>query len=99
MAYRFNPPPNWPIDDPAWSAPPGWQPDPSWGPAPEGWNFWVHADAPAESAAPEPTEPGPEPTSAVPGPEPTCAEEAAAEGWTERIGEAEAQLGAGRETV
>src|SRR5699024_2147477 len=68
MAYRFNPPPNWPIDDPAWSPPPGWQPDPSWGPAPEGWNFWVHADAPAESAAPEPTEPGPEPTSAVPGP-------------------------------
>lgn len=55
MAYRFNPPPNWPIDDPQWSPPPGWQPDPSWGPAPEGWNFWVSAeDAPAApSAAPE----------------------------------------------
>ena len=44
MAYRFNPPPNWPIDDPEWAPPPGWQPDPSWGPAPEGWSFWVDAD-------------------------------------------------------
>jgi hypothetical protein len=57
MAYRFNPPPNWPIDDPSWTPPPGWQPDPSWGPAPEGWNFWIAAeDAPSptpidESAA------------------------------------------------
>lgn len=48
MAYRFNPPPNWPLDDPAWSPPPGWQPDPSWGPAPEGWNFWVVAEEPSE---------------------------------------------------
>ncbi|WP_193104528.1 hypothetical protein [Brachybacterium sp. FME24] len=55
MAYRFNPPPNWPIDDPNWSPPPGWQPDSSWGPAPEGWNFWIEGDAPAaaESTAPE----------------------------------------------
>ena len=48
MAYRFNPPPNWPIEDADWTPPPGWQPDPSWGPAPDGWNFWVQADeAPA----------------------------------------------------
>ena len=56
MAYRFNPPPNWPIDDPSWTPPPGWQPDPSWGPAPEGWNFWISAeDAPSAPAqgAPE----------------------------------------------
>ena len=45
MAYRFNPPPNWPIDDADWTPPPGWQPDPSWGPAPEGWNFWIAEDA------------------------------------------------------
>lgn len=41
MAYRFNPPPNWPVSEPGWTPPPGWQPDPSWGPVPEGWNFWV----------------------------------------------------------
>ncbi|MDN5899792.1 MAG: hypothetical protein L0H74_06945 [Brachybacterium sp.] len=51
MAYRFNPPPNWPIEDASWSPPPGWQPDPSWGPAPEGWNFWVAQEqAPAAPA-------------------------------------------------
>ena len=52
MAYRFNPPPNWPVEDANWTPPPGWQPDPSWGPAPEGWNFWVEGDA-APAAAPE----------------------------------------------
>lgn len=41
MAYRFNPPPNWPVNEPGWTPPAGWQPDPSWGPAPEGWEFWV----------------------------------------------------------
>ncbi|MCT2294550.1 hypothetical protein M3F57_00115 [Brachybacterium muris] len=51
MAYRFNPPPNWPIEDPNWTPPPGWQPDPSWGPPPADWNFWVADDAPAESVA------------------------------------------------
>lgn len=45
MAYRFNPPPNWPVEEPGWTPPPGWQPDPSWGPAPEGWNFWVEEGA------------------------------------------------------
>ena len=54
MAYRFNPPPNWPIDDANWSPPPGWQPDPSWGPAPEGWNFWIATD---EVSAAQPAEP------------------------------------------
>src|SRR5699024_4909910 len=53
MAYRFNPPPNWPIEDSNWSPPPGWQPDPSWGPAPEGWNFWVADDQPSADPAPE----------------------------------------------
>ena len=51
MAYRFNPPPNWPIEDPNWTPPPGWQPDPSWGPPPAYWNFWVADDTPAESVA------------------------------------------------
>ncbi|MGP9601962.1 hypothetical protein ACT3SY_03955 [Brachybacterium sp. AOP42-E1-35] len=54
MAYRFNPPPNWPIDDANWSPPPGWQPDPSWGPAPDGWNFWTASEqAPAPQATSE----------------------------------------------
>src|SRR5699024_9551860 len=53
MAYRFNPPPNWPIEDSNWSPPPGWQPDPSWGPAPAGWNFWVADDQPSADQAPE----------------------------------------------
>lgn len=52
MAYRFNPPPNWPIEDPNWTPPPGWQPDPSWGPPPADWNFWVDAESPVD-AAPE----------------------------------------------
>ncbi|WP_394216322.1 hypothetical protein [Brachybacterium vulturis] len=51
MAYRFNPPPNWPIEDAGWSPPPGWQPDPSWGPAPEGWNFWVAEEQPPAAPA------------------------------------------------
>src|SRR5699024_8801863 len=50
---RFNPPPNWPIEDSNWSPPPGWQPDPSWGPAPEGGNFWVADDQPSADPAPE----------------------------------------------
>jgi hypothetical protein len=61
MPYRFNPPPNWPIDDPDWTPPPGWQPDPAWGPVPEGWNFWVDAEqASAPASAPE-AEPAPVP--------------------------------------
>lgn len=51
MAYRFNPPPNWPVGEPGWTPPPGWQPDPTWGPAPEGWTFWTdEADAPQADA-------------------------------------------------
>lgn len=72
MAYRFNPPPTWPIEDPNWTPPPGWQPDPSWGPPPADWNFWVDADATAaeepaaaapvakEPAAEAPVDPAPE---------------------------------------
>ena len=52
MSYRFNPPPNWHIEETNWTPPPGWQPDPAWGPAPEGWNFWIEdtGDAPAAAA-------------------------------------------------
>jgi len=46
MAFRFNPPPGWPIPQPGWAPPHGWQPDPSWPPPPPGWNLWVD-DAPA----------------------------------------------------
>lgn len=48
MAYRFNPPPNWPQPPVGWMPPPGWQPDPSWPPPPMGWQLWVEvADQPA----------------------------------------------------
>ena len=53
MAYRFNPPPNWQIEDPDWTPPPGWQPDPAWGPAPDGWNFWIPADQAPEGQVPD----------------------------------------------
>lgn len=53
MAYRFNPPPNWPIEEAGWTPPPGWTPDPEWGPAPDGWNFWAEAeDSAAAGSAP-----------------------------------------------
>ncbi len=71
MAYRFNPPPNWPIDDAGWTPPPGWQPDPSWGPAPEGWNFWIDAD---EAAAP--TAPAEDEATHVAGAEPAVEDDA-----------------------
>lgn len=69
MAYRFNPPPNWPVDRDNWQPPPGWQPDPSWGPAPEGWNYWVDDSTPRPvqdtgaaraDRAPSPEQPAPE---------------------------------------
>lgn len=56
MAYRFNPPPNWPVDEPGWTPPPGWQPDPSWGPAPDGWNFWVEDAAEPSASAGQPAQ-------------------------------------------
>ncbi|MDO5644886.1 MAG: hypothetical protein Q4G21_04235 [Dermabacter sp.] len=52
MAYRFNPPPNWPIQEPGWTPPEGWQPDPAWGPAPHDWNFWLDDDGSAAADAP-----------------------------------------------
>ncbi len=81
MAYRFNPPPNWPIEDANWTPPPGWQPDPAWGPAPDGWNFWVHdQEAPAPAAPASDTDSAPlsdEPTAREPAPaaEPVTAKE------------------------
>lgn len=41
MAYRFNPPPNWPQPPDGFVPAPGWQPDPSWPPAPPGWQLWI----------------------------------------------------------
>jgi hypothetical protein len=40
-AYRFNPPPGWPVPPEGWVPPPNWQPDPSWPPPPMGWQLWV----------------------------------------------------------
>ena len=41
MAWRFNPPPGWPVPPAGWSPPSGWTPDPSWPPLPHGWPLWV----------------------------------------------------------
>jgi hypothetical protein len=55
MAYRFNPPANWPAAPAGWVPPAGWQPDPAWGPVPEGWNLWIDdAAVPAGSPVPHP---------------------------------------------
>ena len=51
MAYRFNPPANWPPAPAGWVPPAAWQPDPAWGPVPDGWNLWVD-DAAAPEIAP-----------------------------------------------
>ncbi len=51
MAYKFNPPPNWPPAPEDWTPPPGWQPDPAWGPAPDGWEFWVNTDVESDTGA------------------------------------------------
>lgn len=63
MAYRFNPPPNWPINEPGWTPPAGWQPDPEWGPAPEGWDFWVDDEVQSAETQVTPT-PGSSPAHA-----------------------------------
>ena len=61
MAYRFNPPANWPAAPAGWVPPAGWQPDPAWGPVPEGWNLWVDdAAAPGPALVPAPA-PAPAP--------------------------------------
>ncbi|SNQ48183.1 membrane hypothetical protein [Frankia canadensis] len=41
MAFRFNPPPGWPVPHAGWTPPQGWQPDPGWPSPPAHWNFWV----------------------------------------------------------
>lgn len=40
MGSRFNPPPNWPLQE-GFSPPPGWRPEPTWGEPPFGWQLWV----------------------------------------------------------
>ncbi|MCU0263575.1 MAG: SHOCT domain-containing protein [Candidatus Nanopelagicales bacterium] len=54
MAYRFNPPPGWQVEE---GFAPGndWRPDPAWPAAPQGWEFWV-----AVPDAPPPPPPGPQ---------------------------------------
>ncbi|MGY0020979.1 DUF4041 domain-containing protein [Streptomyces sp. YJ-C3] len=49
MAYRFNPPPTWPVPPQGWVPPAGWQPDPSW-PVPPGWQLWIPEQAQATPA-------------------------------------------------
>ncbi|MEV8546175.1 DUF4041 domain-containing protein [Streptomyces sp. NPDC051572] len=59
-AYRFNPPPGWPVPPPGWAPPPEWVPDPTWPTPPEGWQLWVPegaAPGTVTAAAPEPGAP------------------------------------------
>jgi len=52
MAYRFNPPPNWPTPPSGWTPPAGWTPDPSWPAPPQGWSFWIEEPAPPAATTP-----------------------------------------------
>lgn len=54
MAFRFNPPPNWPVPPPGWTPQPGWMPLPEWPDPPPGWQLWVDdgGAARAQSAPP-----------------------------------------------
>ncbi|MGW3115924.1 DUF4041 domain-containing protein [Streptomyces sp. NPDC001107] len=72
-AYRFNPPPGWPVPPAGWMPPPDWRPDPSWPPLPAGWQLWVPEAEPAAGAlttgafpVPDATVPGS--TTTVPAP-------------------------------
>ncbi|RPF30998.1 DUF4041 domain-containing protein [Streptomyces sp. TLI_185] len=49
-AYRFNPPPGWPVPPAGWMPPPDWRPDPSWPPLPAGWQLWVPEAEPSADA-------------------------------------------------
>lgn len=79
MAWRFNPPDNWPVPRTGEPPPEGWQPDPAWGPAPDDWSFWIWVDDPSVGTTaatkaddsppaiepPSPVEPVPPPTSSA----------------------------------
>ncbi len=66
MAYRFNPPPGWLVEQ---GFTPGndWRPDPAWPAAPEGWEFWV---AVPDAPPPPPPPPGPATDDHAPPPQP-----------------------------
>lgn len=59
MAYRFNPPPNWPPPPPGWVPPSGWQPPPDWPVPPPGWPLWVDDAAAAQRTGPRHAKAGP----------------------------------------
>ncbi|WKE70855.1 hypothetical protein QHG49_18350 [Streptomyces sp. WP-1] len=50
-AYRFNPPPGWPVPPVGWTPPADWRPDPAWPAAPEGWQLWVPEGGGPETGA------------------------------------------------
>ncbi len=59
MAYRFNPPPNWPAVPSGWTPPPGWQPPADWPAPPKFWQLWTLEPEPQPQAAPAQASPGP----------------------------------------
>ncbi|MEU1655743.1 DUF4041 domain-containing protein [Streptomyces griseofuscus] len=65
-AYRFNPPPGWPVPPAGWTPPADWRPDPSWPAAPEGWQLWIPEGGPAPGTPAV----GPAPGTLVAGPAP-----------------------------
>ncbi|WP_246094273.1 hypothetical protein [Streptomyces griseofuscus] len=65
-AYRFNPPPGWPVPPAGWTPPADWRPDPSWPAAPKGWQLWIPEGGPAPGIPAV----GPAPGTLVAGPAP-----------------------------
>src|SRR5690349_5122027 len=59
MAYRFNPPPNWPPPPPGWVPASGWQPPPDWPVPPPGWPLWVEDAAAGQRTGPRHAKAGP----------------------------------------
>jgi len=59
MAYRFNPPPNWPAVPAGWTPPPDWQPPADWPAPPKFWQLWTVEPEPRTQAASLQVGPGP----------------------------------------
>jgi hypothetical protein len=53
MAWKFNPPPEWPPPPDGWVPPPGWTPPRSWPEPPFGWQLWIQqSDRDQDPASP-----------------------------------------------
>ena len=55
MAYRFNPPPNWPPLPAGWTPGQGWQPPADWPTPPQSWQLWVPVEPIPATVPPQPS--------------------------------------------